>query len=60
MLVFTKDFKQHLQLGRSLIKKEFHLDDLNLIEINLKKKSETLEMIDLLSHFLVGSKIERK
>jgi hypothetical protein len=59
MLKFCKDFKHHLQLGRSLLKQELELDSLDLIKCDLKKKSELLEMIDILSQFLVGSKIER-
>lgn len=60
MLTFSKDFKHHLQLGRSLMKQELNLDELDLVKINLKKKSEMLEMIDTLTHFLVGSKVQRK
>lgn len=59
MLKFCKDFKHHLQLGRSLLTQELELDQVDLIKCDLKKKSELVEMIDILSQFLVGSKIER-
>jgi hypothetical protein len=59
MLNFTKDFKKHLQLGRSLLKRELDLTSMKNVRINLKKKSDIIEMMDNLSNFMIGAKKDR-